>query len=195
MTAWQPRASTTARAKPDRINAPRERKLEWDPRRGSLIGQRSIRPHRQAGYMTARTHRAMPKNPLHRGRPYMDVQRRGGDDEVRPVLLILAAPDQLRIEITVAPLVSEPDRALLLLPHDGLELRRRNVPAPGVLMGQRFDFDGLALPRSRVGHSLPSFLAIFFFASASMARNSSTYSASAACVSAALRSASNASKR
>ena len=32
----------------------------------------------------------------------LDVERRGVDDEIAPVLLILAAPDQLGIEVGVA---------------------------------------------------------------------------------------------
>ena len=30
---------------------------------------------------------------------FLDVERRGVDDEIAPVLLILAAPDELRIEV------------------------------------------------------------------------------------------------
>jgi hypothetical protein len=40
----------------------------------------------------------------------LDVERRGVDDEVRPVLLILAAPDQLRVQVAVAPLVGHAHR-------------------------------------------------------------------------------------
>ena len=32
----------------------------------------------------------------------LDVERRRMDDEVAPVLLVLAAPDELRIEVAVA---------------------------------------------------------------------------------------------
>ena len=35
------------------------------------------------------------------------------DDEIGPVLLILAAPDELRIEVAVAALVGHADGALL----------------------------------------------------------------------------------
>ena len=41
---------------------------------------------------------------------FLDVERRGVDDEVAPVLLILAAPDELRIEVAVAALVGHADR-------------------------------------------------------------------------------------
>ena len=45
----------------------------------------------------------------------LDVERRRVDDEVAPVLLILAAPDELRVEVAVAALVGDADRGLLLL--------------------------------------------------------------------------------
>ena len=72
---------------------------------------------------------------------FLNVQRRGLDDQVGLVLLILAAPDQLWVQIAVAAFVGELDRRLVLIPHDGLELRRRNVLARGVV-GEGFDLDG-----------------------------------------------------
>ena len=72
---------------------------------------------------------------------FLDVERRRVDHEVAPVLLILAAPDELRVEIAVAALVGNTDRVLLLLVHDGLKLRRGNVlPLVGVV---HEGFDGL----------------------------------------------------
>jgi hypothetical protein len=41
--------------------------------------------------------------------------------QIGPVLLVLAAPDQLRVQVAVAALVCDADRALLLLLHHGLE--------------------------------------------------------------------------
>ena len=45
---------------------------------------------------------------------FLNVERRRVDDEIAPVLLILPAPDELRIEIAIAPLVSDANRILLL---------------------------------------------------------------------------------
>jgi hypothetical protein len=73
----------------------------------------------------------------------LDVERRRLDDQIGPILLVLAAPDELRIEIAVAPLIGEPDRRLVLLVHDRLELGGRDVAAL-VLMAQRLDRDVLA---------------------------------------------------
>ena len=58
---------------------------------------------------------------------FLDVERRRVDDQVAPVLLVLAAPDELRVEVAVAALVGDADRVLLLLLHDGLIFRRGNV--------------------------------------------------------------------
>jgi hypothetical protein len=68
----------------------------------------------------------------------LDVERRRLDDQIGPVLLVLAAPHELRVEIAVAALIGEPDRRLLLLVHDRLELGRRNISA-FVLMAQCLD--------------------------------------------------------
>jgi hypothetical protein len=57
----------------------------------------------------------------------LDVERRGGDDQVARVGLVLAAPDELRIEVPVAPLVGEPHRSLRPLVEHRLVLRRRDV--------------------------------------------------------------------
>jgi hypothetical protein len=68
----------------------------------------------------------------------LDVERRRLDDQVGPVLLVLAAPDELRVEIAVPPLILFADRRLLLLVHDRLELGRRDVAAL-VRVPQRLD--------------------------------------------------------
>ena len=46
------------------------------------------------------------------------------DDEIGPVLLVLAAPDELRVEVGVAALVGHPDRVADLLVQNGLVLGR-----------------------------------------------------------------------
>jgi hypothetical protein len=48
----------------------------------------------------------------------LDVERRRVYHEIGPVLLILAAPDQLRVQVTVAALVGHEDGALCFLLHD-----------------------------------------------------------------------------
>ena len=52
---------------------------------------------------------------------FLDVERRGVDDEVAPVLLILPAPDELGIEVGVA-WVADGLGILLRLLDDGLML-------------------------------------------------------------------------
>src|SRR5438034_3631994 len=69
----------------------------------------------------------------------LDVERRRLDDEVAPVLLILAAPDELRIEIAVAPFVGGTPRFLRLLLDDGLVLRGRDVLALRLLVLEGLD--------------------------------------------------------
>ena len=59
-------------------------------------------------------------------------ERRGGDDQVAVVLLVLAAPDQLRVEVAVAPLVCDADGQPVGLGHDRLQLGGGDV-APGVI--------------------------------------------------------------
>ena len=91
----------------------------------------------------------------------LDVEGRGMDDEVRPVLLVLAAPDELGVEVPVAAglfvgkpggasFIGDPDRGLLLLAHDGVEFGRGDVLAPGLLVGDRF----YGLLAVLVGHGL-----------------------------------------
>ncbi len=72
----------------------------------------------------------------------LDVERRRMDHQIGPVLLVLAAPDELRVEVAVAALVGHADRALLLLLHHRLEFGRGNVLALGLVVLERLD--GLA---------------------------------------------------
>ena len=69
----------------------------------------------------------------------LDVERRGVDDEIAPVLLILAAPDELRIEVAVAALIGHADRALLILLQHGLIFGRRDVLPLRLVVLERFD--------------------------------------------------------
>ena len=69
----------------------------------------------------------------------LDVERRGMDDQIGPVLLVLAAPDQLRVEVAVAALVGHADRTLLSLLHDGLVFRRGDVLPRCLLVLERLD--------------------------------------------------------
>ena len=68
----------------------------------------------------------------------LDVERRSVDDEVAPVLLILPAPDELRIEVGVAR-IAHRLRGLLLLFQHGLVLGRRDVLPLGLVVLERFD--------------------------------------------------------
>ena len=47
----------------------------------------------------------------------LDVERRRMDDEVAPVLLVLAAPDELRVEVAVAALVGDADGRTVFAAH------------------------------------------------------------------------------
>src|SRR5690242_20079106 len=68
----------------------------------------------------------------------LDVERRCMNDEIAPVLLVLAAPDELRVEVGVAP-VADFRRPLLLRLENRLELRRGNIYALGLVVRERFD--------------------------------------------------------
>ena len=73
---------------------------------------------------------------------FLDVEGRGVDDEVAPVLLILAAPDELRVEVGVAA-VFHGAGGLLLLLDDGLVLGGGDVRPPGLAVLEGFDgFEG-----------------------------------------------------
>ena len=80
---------------------------------------------------------------------FLNVQGRGLYGE-GIVAVVLAAPDKLRIKIGIALLQTQAHGRKLLLPHDGLIFRRRNVGAAGFFVG-----DGLnGLERRRfAGHA------------------------------------------
>jgi len=61
---------------------------------------------------------------------FLDIKGRGVDDEVAPILLILAAPDELGIKVGVARILHLAGRLLLFL-NDGLVLGSGDVFAPG----------------------------------------------------------------
>ena len=85
--------------------------------------------------------------------PLLDVQRRGVHHQVRRVLLILAAPDELRVKVAVASFVCYLDGAALLIPEQRLVLRARDVTPRGVVVSNRFH--GLGLGDSEFpGHSV-----------------------------------------
>ena len=69
----------------------------------------------------------------------LDVERRRGHNQVGPVLLVLAAPDQLRIEVAIAALIGNADRRPFLVAHHGLVLGGGNVLARSLVVGERFD--------------------------------------------------------
>jgi len=70
---------------------------------------------------------------------FLYVERRGVDDKVAPVLLVLAAPDELRIEVAVAALVGHAHRILLFLLQDGLVFGGGDVLPLGLVVLERFD--------------------------------------------------------
>ena len=59
---------------------------------------------------------------------FLDVEGRGVDDEVAPVLLVLSPPDELGVEVSVAWVVHL-DGFLFFGPKDRLKLRRWDVLA------------------------------------------------------------------
>ena len=80
----------------------------------------------------------------------LDEERWRRYDEVGPVALVLAAPDELRVEVAVAQvlllleagdaaLVAHFDRALVLCSHHRLVLGGRDVPARRLLVGEGLD--------------------------------------------------------
>ena len=69
----------------------------------------------------------------------LDVERRRRNNQIGPVLLVLASPNELRIEVAVPPLVGHADRALLLGAHHRLKLSRGYVLARSLLVRKCFD--------------------------------------------------------
>ncbi|OPZ67874.1 MAG: hypothetical protein BWY82_02684 [Verrucomicrobia bacterium ADurb.Bin474] len=68
----------------------------------------------------------------------LNVERWGLHHKVGPILLVLAPPYQLRIEVTVAGVASFLGRLLLFL-HNGFELGRRNVAPLGIVVLERLN--------------------------------------------------------
>src|SRR5207253_10046953 len=75
------------------------------------------------------------------------------DDEVAPVLLVLAPPDELGIEVAVAALVGHAQRLLGFLLDDRLVFRGRDVPALGLSVTVRLDRKSTRLNSSHVAIS------------------------------------------
>src|SRR3990172_9780536 len=67
----------------------------------------------------------------------LDVERRRVDHEVAPVLLVLAAPDELQVQVAVAGLIGDAHRVLRLLLQHRLVFRGRDVPARRLLVAER----------------------------------------------------------
>ena len=76
---------------------------------------------------------------------FLDVKRRRGNNEIGPVRVILAAPDELRVKVAVAAFVGDLDGRLVLLPHEGFILGGGKILALGVVAerGDGFAFGGL----------------------------------------------------
>ena len=68
----------------------------------------------------------------------LDEERRRLNRKVRPVLLVLAAPYELRVEIAVASFVLDLDRPPVALGHHGFVLGGGDVPARCLLVGEGF---------------------------------------------------------
>ena len=80
---------------------------------------------------------------------FLNVERRGVDNEIAPVLLILPTPDKLGVEIGVPWILHRPWRGIVWSEH-GLMLGRWNVLPLGLVV--RDCFDGLA-SAAPLGHS------------------------------------------
>ena len=76
---------------------------------------------------------------------FLDVERRGVDDEVAPILLVFPAPDELRVEVAIA-LVAGLARLLLFLLEDGLIFGGGDVLPLGFVVDEGLDgFFGFGL--------------------------------------------------
>ena len=85
----------------------------------------------------------------------LDVERRRLDHEIGGILLVLAAPDELRVEVAVAALIGNTDRRLVLIRNDGVELRRRDVAPRRLVVDEGLDGLGLLLRPLRHGSTGP----------------------------------------
>src|ERR1039458_2426098 len=83
----------------------------------------------------------------------LDIKRWRVDNEIAPVLRILATPDQLRIQILVPSLICHPDRILRFLGHNRLILGCRDVLPPCFLVRQRLHrFRAVSAPFRLTSH-------------------------------------------
>src|SRR5690349_21265827 len=70
---------------------------------------------------------------------FLDVDRRRVRYQIGPILLVLASPDQLRVQVAVAALIGYADWALLPLVHHGLEFGGGNILSRSLLMSECFN--------------------------------------------------------
>ena len=80
---------------------------------------------------------------------FLNVERRGVDNEIAPVLLILPTPDKLGVEIGVTWILHRPWLGIVWSEH-GLMLGGGDVLPLGLVVPDRFD--GLA-SAALLGHS------------------------------------------
>ena len=70
---------------------------------------------------------------------FLDVERRHVDDEIGPVLLVFAAPDQLRVQVAVAAFVGDAEGGLVFFLHEGLVFGAGKVFAGCIFVADRID--------------------------------------------------------
>lgn len=70
---------------------------------------------------------------------FLDIKGRGLGDEVRPILLIFPAPDELRVEIAVAAFIGNLQGAFVGVLHDGLMLDGGDILTAGLVMAEGLD--------------------------------------------------------
>ena len=85
----------------------------------------------------------------------LDVERRRLHDEVGEVLLVLAAPDELRVEVAVAALVRHLDGAAVVVLHRRAVLGGGDVGPLRLVVDERLDLLA-AVPSSRQGAAPPA---------------------------------------
>ncbi|MDQ3002762.1 MAG: hypothetical protein M3Y08_16055 [Fibrobacterota bacterium] len=83
---------------------------------------------------------------------FLDVQGRGMHHQIGPVLLVLAAPDQLRVQILVAALVGHANGGLGVLAHHALVFCGGDVFAGGFVVLE--GLDGFFTGCFSLGHSV-----------------------------------------
>ncbi|AEO46714.1 hypothetical protein F11_01220 [Rhodospirillum rubrum F11] len=79
---------------------------------------------------------------------FLDIKRRGLNDQFRPIPLVLAPPDQLRVEIAVAAVIGDANGGFHLFLHHRLQFGGGDVDPLRILVGQRLDTDFLGHTRS-----------------------------------------------